>query len=102
MQDPKHVVESAEVYSLVTDIIEEEAEDVYCLNVPTHGNFLVNEGIVVKNCLDAVRYALFTHLFGKEGQRLSPKDIDSLYHETRGTPNANLPRFFQDDDLGRH
>lgn len=49
--------------------------------------------------LDAIRYALFTHLFGKEGTRLSAREIDNMYNESRGL-NTNLPRFFQDDHFG--
>lgn len=35
-------------------------EDVYCLDNPQTGNFVVNEGIVIKNCQDALRYVLYT------------------------------------------
>jgi phage terminase large subunit len=49
--------------------------------------------------LDAIRYCLFTHLFGQEGRRLSPKDIDDMYRESQGNFNQ-LPRFYQDDNFG--
>jgi PBSX family phage terminase large subunit len=49
------------------------------------------------HCCDAIRYCLFTHKFGKEGSRLSPKDIDQMYNESRGM-DVNLPKFFQDSD----
>lgn len=48
--------ESVGVYSKVKSIEEDGFEDVYCLSVPTSGNFVAN-GIVVKNC-DALRYAV--------------------------------------------
>lgn len=51
------------------------------------------------HALDALRYALFTHLFGKSGQSLSAQDIDQLYQETRGE-NSTLPHFFRDDNYG--
>lgn len=86
-------------YSAVNSIKEDGVEDVYCLNVPRHGNFVVNDGVVVKNCLDALRYALFTHLFGRDGGTLSAQDIDDMYNESRGV-FSHLPRFFQDDDFG--
>ena len=52
------------------------------------------------HALDAIRYALFTHLFGKEGARLSAQDIDKMEIEARGGGAPNLPRFFQDSDFG--
>ena len=51
------------------------------------------------HALDAIRYALFTHLFAKSDQSLSPREIDTMYNESRGI-QSNLPRFFQDDGLG--
>lgn len=84
------------VYSKVKNIEELGRDDVYCLNVPSHGNFIVNDGMVVKNCLDAIRYALFTHKFGKDGRKLSGKDIDLMHAEAMGRIE-NMPRFFQDD-----
>jgi len=48
------------------------------------------------HALDALRYCLFTHFFGKDGQRLSSQQIEHMYAESRGT-GQNLPRFFQDD-----
>ncbi len=53
------------------------------------------------HALDAIRYALFTHLFGRSGKRLTPQDIEKMEAEAHGrTPN--LPRFFQDGDFGMH
>ncbi len=46
-------------YSKIKSIEEDGYEDVYCLSVPSTGNFVAN-GIVVKNC-DALRYILATH-----------------------------------------
>lgn len=55
---PKHerAVENAGVYSAVKSIEEYGEEDVYCISVPSTGNFLAN-GMVIKNC-DALRYAV--------------------------------------------
>lgn len=47
------------------------------------------------HALDALRYALFTHLYGKDGKRISSQEIDDLWGESRGV-RPNLPRFFQD------
>lgn len=47
------------------------------------------------HALDALRYGLYTHFFGKDDSRLTPQDIDRLYLESRGI-TAGLPRFFQD------
>ncbi len=43
------------VYSKVKSVEEDGNEDVYCISVPSTGNFVAN-GIVIKNC-DALRYA---------------------------------------------
>lgn len=32
-------------------------EDVYNMEIKTHHNFSVNSGLIVHNCLDALRYA---------------------------------------------
>jgi len=50
------------------------------------------------HCMDAIRYALFTHLFGKESARLTPQDIENMHEEVLGG-NQKLPRFFQNDDF---
>ncbi len=54
------------------------------------------------HALDAIRYALYTHLFGKDGQRLTAQDIDRMEMEARGGGGPTLPRFFQDSDLRVH
>lgn len=46
--------------------------------------------------LDALRYAIFTHLFGKEEGGLSPQEIDRLYNETRGY-DSSMPPIFQNN-----
>lgn len=48
------------------------------------------------HALDALRYALFTHLFGKDGQRLTSSEIDHLHAEAMGW-NSSLPSFFQSE-----
>ena len=57
--------------------------DVYCMVVPETHNFIAN-GMVVHNSVDALRYAIYTHFFGKDGSRLSAQDIDRLYREAQG------------------
>lgn len=47
------------------------------------------------HCLDSLRYALYTHFFGKDMGSLGAGELERLYLESRGlTPD--LPRFFQD------
>lgn len=66
--------------------------DVYCLDVPATNNFLAN-GIVVHNCLDSLRYAIYTHFFNNDGTSRSAKDIDDAYYEAMGMPNVSSPFF---------
>lgn len=47
------------------------------------------------HALDALRYVIYSHFFGKDGQKLSAKDLDQAYAETRGV-QPSLPSFFQD------
>jgi PBSX family phage terminase large subunit len=44
--------------------------------------------------LDAMRYALYTHFFGKEQTRMTPQDLERLYAEAMGGPG--LPAPFRD------
>lgn len=48
------------------------------------------------HALDALRYAMFTHLFGKDQQKLTAEALDNMYNETRGYSSQGLPHFFQD------
>jgi hypothetical protein len=66
---------------------------VYNLTIQEKHEFYAN-GILVSNCLDALRYALYTHFFGKDTQRYTAEELDNLYRESRGG-QANLPPFFQ-------
>jgi PBSX family phage terminase large subunit len=45
--------------------------------------------------LDALRYLCYTHFFNKEGARLSAKDVDAMYADSRGF-GPNLPAPFRD------
>lgn len=56
MPKQKHALVHVGLYSAVKSVEECEPEDVYCISVPSTGNFVAN-GIVVKNC-DALRYAV--------------------------------------------
>jgi PBSX family phage terminase large subunit len=46
------------------------------------------------HALDALRYALYSHFFGKDENRLTAQDLDRLYLQTRDG-NNNLPHFFR-------
>ena len=48
------------------------------------------------HALDALRYALYSHFFGKDLERVSAEDLDNMYNETRGIQAHNMPRFFQE------
>jgi len=80
----------------VKGLVKRKNENVYCLGTIKNGNFIAN-GIVVKNC-DAMRYAIYTHFFGKEQARMSPQDLDRLYTEAMG--GSTLPAMFRDTPGG--
>lgn len=49
------------------------------------------------HCMDAIRYALYTEWFRKDGPRMRPEDIDRLRRETGWDgPQENHGRFFDD------
>ena len=51
------------------------------------------------HCLDALRYAMYSHLFGKEGTKsMTPQDIDRNYAEAMG--DNTLPAPFRDMPTG--
>jgi PBSX family phage terminase large subunit len=66
--------------------------DVYNLTVKDKHEFYAN-GILVANCLDALRYVLFSHFFNKDFDNLSSAQLDELYNQTRGI-RTDLPPFF--------
>lgn len=47
------------------------------------------------HALDALRYALYSHFFGKDSSSLTAKDLDRAYDETRSV-GPNLPGIFRD------
>jgi PBSX family phage terminase large subunit len=54
------------------------------------------------HALDALRYAIYTHFFGKSSQRLTAQDLDRNYLEAMGI-SAQLPSFFQEPQgMGRY
>jgi hypothetical protein len=57
-----------------------------------NGNFIAN-GMVIKNC-DAMRYAVYTHFYGKEQGRMTARDVDTLYNQAMG--GSDLPPMFRD------
>jgi len=51
------------------------------------------------HALDALRYVLYSHFFGKDSDSLSAQRLDQMYNETRGIQD-NLPSFFQQPNDG--
>lgn len=94
MQSKSSVVENAEVVGVKVKSIKKAGyEDVYCLGSQKNGTMIAN-GIITSNC-DALRYAIYTHFFGKDGPQSSADDLERRYREVRGQ-HPDLPRFFQD------
>ena len=51
------------------------------------------------HCLDSLRYAIFSHFFGKEGVKsMTPQDIERNYAEAMG--DNSLPAPFRDMPTG--
>lgn len=73
---------------------------VYNLTVVGLHEYYANN-VLVANCVDALRYAVYTHLFGKDQYGASKPDFDKLYHETRSN-GPELPHFFRDDGNQRY
>lgn len=44
------------------------------------------------HALDALRYAIYSHLFGKSSRTMTPKDLDEAYRDATGM--STLPGFF--------
>ena len=89
MPKQKLVAINVGVYSGVKSIEECEPEDVFCISVPSTGNFVAN-GIVVKNC-DALRYACYSAFpmgeFNNPDEFLS---IDQLRRKVYGDDNHGI------------
>jgi PBSX family phage terminase large subunit len=47
--------------------------------------------------VDALRYAIFSHFFGKECSRMSAADLDKMYFETQGSSYI-VPKPFREPD----
>ena len=70
MQKLGVVVGHVGVYSEIKSIEECSPEDVYCISVPSTGNFVAN-GIITRQC-DALRYAVCTAF--PQGEFDNPND----------------------------
>lgn len=60
-------------------------EDVYNMEVKSHHNFSVNGGFIVHNCMDAIRYFVYTILRFK----IEEYD-DSIYQKGKGVIKKNV------------
>lgn len=52
------------------------------------------------HALDALRYVIFTHFFGKNRGGLTAEDIDRMHREVVGGKQADLPIFFRQPGEG--
>ena len=74
--------------------------EVFNLTVENNHEYYA-DGFLVSNCMDALRYALFTHLFGKTSPGMTAQERDNLYNEAMGMGNE-LPAAFQQPMPGRY
>lgn len=65
-------------------------QKVYNLHVEGENEFFA-EGFLVHNCLDALRYALFSHWGHKTKNSLSAEELEKLYYETMHGPQLPAP-----------
>lgn len=65
--------------SRIVKIEEIGKEDVFCLTVPSVGNFIAN-GIAISNC-DAQRYVLFSQFFGKSHVSMTEAEANKMEDE---------------------
>lgn len=57
----------------IASVVECGEEDVYNMEVADNHNFAINGGVVVHNCMDAMRYWVKTNRLAKvERQYISP------------------------------
>jgi PBSX family phage terminase large subunit len=50
---------------------------------------------------DSLRYCLYSHFFGKENSRMTPRELDKMYNEAMGNGN-DLPAPFRDVPTGQY
>jgi len=70
----------------------ERNEIVYNLTIEDCNEYVAN-GVLVANCLDSIRYVIFSHL-GLEGRLITPEEINTIYQKARGQ-DSNMPEFFR-------
>ena len=76
-------------------------KNVYNLTVQNHHEYYAN-GILVANCLDSLRYAIYTHMFAKDTKGMSPLEYDRMRNEALGL-QAEIPEVFRDPrEYGDH
>ena len=57
----------------IAEIKLDGTEDVYNMEVPGTHNFAINGGLIVHNCMDALRYFVQTRrIYRNEGRYVSP------------------------------
>nr|WP_283154988.1 hypothetical protein [Clostridium butyricum] len=87
IQRQKHVQESVQQSTDIKTVKIKSIryigkEDVYNMEVKSHHNFSVNGGFIVHNCMDAIRYFVYTVL------RFKVEEYDdSIYQKGKGVVN---------------
>jgi PBSX family phage terminase large subunit len=52
------------------------------------------------HAMDALRYAIYSHLFGKSSKTMSPQELDRIFMEAVAGPQGSLPAVFQQPNQG--
>lgn len=68
-------------YVKVKAITKQQNEDVYNLEADKYHNFAVNNGIIVHNCMDALRYSLTD--IKPAGIQIHPNNLMALHRPRR-------------------
>jgi len=69
-------------------------EHVYNLTIEDAHEYFAN-GVLVKNCMDAMRYGLMSHFFAKSAPSRSREELDAAYREEMFGADYNVPAPFR-------
>lgn len=93
----QNIITLPHVLSVAPQNLDGRKEKVYNLTIEDDHEYFA-DGILVLNCMDSIRYALFTEWFKKEGPRMKAEDVQQLKDEVYGAIDGGQGhgKFFDD------